>query len=219
MDLADANAYLSVIKAEEQRRRTSLLWDGHPEAAEAAYEQWLSIDVPFVNELCLVFLVALRHHVERCVLHFAACAELNGQPIKKAEYERRVAELQRPRSHTVDWDTVQKRLKLTGCAQYETVEVLRLLGNAYKHDPSMRPSPALLKHLKLDPNLGYAQIPESGELQQGLASIAGLPEDADYCNIAQRFVERVQEFLQDVQAHNLLSRVLWGKASFKHVGH
>ena len=64
MDLAEAKAYLSVIKAEE-RRRAILRRDEEP---DIAYDQRLFTDAPFISELCLVFLVSARHHVERGLL-------------------------------------------------------------------------------------------------------------------------------------------------------
>ena len=99
------------------------------------------------------------------------------------------------------------------------VQALRLLANAYKHDPGKAPSVKLLTHLRLDPTLTYAQLPESGDLQKGLALVAGLPGDAEYCEIAERFVEHVQEFLTDVRTHNALSRVKGGRASLTDFDH
>lgn len=214
MDLADAKGYLSVIKAEE-RRRATLLRDEDP---DFAYDQWLFTDAPFISELCLVFLVSLRHHVERRLLHFAACAADAGQPIKRADYEERVEELLYLRADK-RWKEIEKRLDVAHCAHYATVEALRLLANAYKHDPKKQPNKELLTHLGLDLTLTYAQLPESKELQKALALIVGLAGDAEYCDITERFVERVQEFLNDLQARNALSRVNWGKVSLTDFAH
>ena len=69
-DLSEAKGYLSVIKA-ERRRRASLLREEDP---NAAYDQWLFVDRPFVNEFCLMFLVSLFREIERRLLQLAARA-------------------------------------------------------------------------------------------------------------------------------------------------
>jgi hypothetical protein len=58
---------IAVIRAEQQRR-ASLLTDEDP---NFAYDHWLFKDEPFVNELCLMLLVTLRHHVERELVRLA----------------------------------------------------------------------------------------------------------------------------------------------------
>lgn len=211
MDLTDAKAYLSVVRAEEQRR-VSLLSDDDP----GAYDQWLFTDAPFISELCLVFLVALRHHIERRLLYFAACAVDAGQPIARVDYEKRLADMLRLRGPR-QWEEIEKRLHVANCAP--TIETLRLLANAYKHDPKKQPTKQLLTYLRLDVTLTYAELPESDELRKGLALSVGLPGDAAYCDITERFVERTQEFLNDLQARNVLSRVKGGRVSFKDIAH
>ena len=62
----------------------------HP---DAAYDQRLFYDAPFLNELCIVFLVALRHHIERRLTLFAACAADAGRPITRQEFSARMKEL------------------------------------------------------------------------------------------------------------------------------
>jgi hypothetical protein len=213
MELADAKAYLDVIKAEEQRR-VGLLPD-HP---DAAYDQWLFHDEPFINELCIVFLVALRHHIERRLMILAACAADGGRPLSKQEFSARKKQLS-DLKFDKKWDEVDKRLGPEHCAHYRVIEALRLLANAYKHEPNMEPDGRLLAHLHRDPSLRYAPMPESGDLQKGLGIIVGLPADASYSQIATAFVERVQEFLDDVTARNTISPVKWGRASLLDFAH
>jgi hypothetical protein len=50
-------------------------------------------------------------------------------------------------------------------------------------------------------------LPESGELQKGLALLVGLGGRAGYADITERFVEHAEEFVNDVQSRNLLSKV------------
>ena len=213
MELTDAKAYLDVIKTEEQRRAERLT--DHP---DAAYDQWLFHDAPFINELCIIFLVALRHHIERRLIFLAACAADGARPITKQEFFARMKELSGLKKNA-KWDEIRKRLTLEQCAHYPVIEALRHLANAYKHDPNLEPDNPLLKSLGLDPNLTYAPIPESGELQEGLGMKVGLPANASYSDIATSFVERVQDFLDDVRARNAISPVKWGRVSLLDVAH
>lgn len=50
-------------------------------------------DLPFLHDLSLLFFVAIRHHIERRLIYFAACATGHGNAIKHAEYEVRLKEL------------------------------------------------------------------------------------------------------------------------------
>jgi hypothetical protein len=89
----------------------------------------------------------------------------------------------------------------------------------YKHDPRNQPDKELIVFLGLDTKLTYAALPESGELQRGLALLVGLPEKGGYAEIAERFVEHAEEFLKDVQSRNLLSKVNWGRVSLIDFAH
>jgi hypothetical protein len=208
MNLKHARAYLAVIRAEEQRRSDAL----DREDPNFAYDEWLFTDGPFIGELCLIFLVAIRHHIERQLLHFAACAADNGRRINRAQYRTRVDELQRM-PNAKRWSEVEKRLSVHSCSHDRAIEALRLLANAYKHDPRKQPAVELLTHLGLNCTLTYADLSESGELQKGLARIVGLADNAGHCEIAERFVERVEAFLADVQTRTKLSIVNWGRVS------
>jgi hypothetical protein len=137
MELTDARAYLDVIKAEEQRRAQLL-----PDHPDAAYDRWFFYDAPFINELCIVFLVALRHHIERRLIFLAACAADGGRPITKEEFLARVKELSNLKA-SARWDEISGRLTPDRCAHYHVIEALRHLANAYKHDPSLEPDDRL----------------------------------------------------------------------------
>jgi hypothetical protein len=48
-----------------------------------------------LNELCIVFLVALHHHIERRLIVFAACTADGGKPITGSEFKDRMKELKK----------------------------------------------------------------------------------------------------------------------------
>lgn len=214
MEISDARAFLDLVTA-EARRREQLLSDAEP---DYAYDQWMFSDLPFLHDLSLLFLVAIRHHIERRLLYFAACATGHGNPIKRAEYDQRIRALLKM-SPGKRWMEIDARLAASQCVRYQSIEALRLLANSYKHDPGLQPCHELIVHLGLDTNLTYAPLPESGELQKGLALLVGLPEKSGYADITEKFVEHAEEFLEGVRCRNQLSKVDWGKVSFTNVAH
>lgn len=199
---------ISVIRAEQQRR-DSLLTDEDPNFAS---DQWRFTDAPFVNELCLMLLVALRHQVERELVGLAARAADEGKEVSSQHYKEKVRQLRHKNSKTM-WEKINDRLKLKSCNGYKPMEALRLLANSYKHDQSMEPFQGLLKLLNLEIGVNYAPLPESEALQEGLATFIGLEKHADYCDIIERFVEIASDFLVNVQSRTKLSKVKWGKVS------
>jgi hypothetical protein len=214
MEISDAKSFIGLV-TEEARRRQALLENADP---DYAYDQWIFTDLPFLHDLSLLFLVAIRHHIERRLLYFAACAMGHGSAIKRAEYDLRMkALLALPLGKR--WKEIEARLSPTKCAHYPSIEALRLLANSYKHDPRNQPDKELIVFLGLDSMLTYATLPESGELQKGLALLVGLPEKAGYAEITERFVEHAEEFLKDVQSRNLLSKVNWGSVSLIDFAH
>ena len=62
-------------------QRTEMMW--------VAINRFLSLCVP----VAIVFLVALRHHIERRLTLFAACAADAGRPIARQEFSARMKEL------------------------------------------------------------------------------------------------------------------------------
>jgi hypothetical protein len=209
MDSRLAKSIIEVIR-QEKNRRASLLKGENPDFAD---DQWLFRDLPFIAELCLMLLVALRHQVERELIGFAACAADGGNEISPQQYHKRVDELRR--GGQWDWKNIEPRLKLKSCIGEEQIEALRLLANCYKHDTSKEPDEKLLKLLGLQTGVRYAQLPESEGLREGLAVFTGLDKDADYCEIAETFTDIVDCFLTDVRKKNKLSRVKWGAASLR----
>jgi hypothetical protein len=203
-----AKNILEIIRSEEERR-ISLLDD---KDSDAAYDQWVFKDAPFLAELCLMLLVALRHQVERELVVLAARAANDGKEIDGKQCQKRVKELQDlPLSKR--WKTIEARLKPQCCLGAEAIEALRLLANSYKHDPSKEPAEDLLKLLNLEVGVNYAPLPESDALREALAASVGLNQDADYCDIAETFLDIVDIFLTDVRRQPQISRVKWGAAS------
>jgi len=205
----DARFFKGVIAVitDEQERRALLLSDEDPNLVD---DQWLFRDLPFVNELCLMLLVALRHQVERELVGLAARASDDGKQITGQQYWARVRDVREQLRRRDGWKDMNAKLSLESCGGYESMEALRLLANSWKHDPSMGPDQKLLRLLKLKPEDTYAQLPESLALQKGLAVFVGLNNDATYCDIAGRLVDIADGFLVEVQNRNRLSAVKRG---------
>ncbi len=188
----------------EQARRTSLLKDKDP---SIAYDQWLFTDEPFLNELCLMFLVTLRHQLDRELVGLAARADAGGNEISHHQYQEKVESLQitsKKGKKRLNWKKISKTLNLT--EEDESTKALRLLSNSYKHDISMQSDKGLLELLSLETGVNYAPLPESDTLRKKLAVFIGLGEDADYCDIAEQFVDKASGLLTKVQSRIKLGR-------------
>ncbi|MGH9733809.1 MAG: hypothetical protein ACRD8A_04375 [Candidatus Acidiferrales bacterium] len=168
MDLQIARGILDLVRTEGQRR---LALKGEP--ADSAYDQWLFEDEPFLNDVCLLLLVAVRHHVERELALLAACAVARvGPSISRHQYLRNVLSTRRKGG----WKDVEIALNLQSFPEWgSAMETLRLLANCVKHEPTQEPDEELLRHLKLPLkppgkfNVSYAPIPESSCFKEGLA--------------------------------------------------
>lgn len=204
---------INVIRM-EQDRRSSILKDQDP---NIAYDQWLFTDEPFLNELCLMVLVTLRHQIERQMVALSARADKSGKEISGEQYQEKVKQLQKTnkKGKTIGWDwpKIWKRLNKQIYQKYRPIEALRLLSNSYKHDPSMEPDEELLSFLSLETGVNYASLSESDELRKGLAVLIGLSEDADYCEIVKQFIEIASHFLAEMETQTKLSKVKWGPVS------
>ena len=210
MDTYIFNDFLNVIR-KNYEQRASLLRQEYP---DIAYDQWQFTDLPFINELCLLVLIALRHQIERELVGLAARATGNGEEITGQQYTKNVEKLRiktlKGNNTGWKWNDIESRLKLHSFENYKLMDALRLLVNLYKHDPTKTPSKELLKYLKLDIDVPYAPITESEKFRKGLASFIGLVEDADFCNITERFVEIANDFLTNVESKVILSKVNLG---------
>jgi hypothetical protein len=204
---------ISVIRTEKERRNSIL--KGLDQNIE--YDQWLFTDAPFICELCLMFLVTLRNQIERELVGLAARADAGANEISGREYKEKVTQLRKTNSRGEsigwNWDEIDRRLKFKSCDKYKFIEALRLLSNLYKHDTSMMPDEKLLKLLQLPTGVNYASLSESDALQEGFANFLGLGNDADYCDIADRFVDLASDFLAIVKSQTTLCEVKWGAVS------
>ena len=198
MDTRILKDILAVIKAEQQRR-ASLLVDVDPNLAN---DLWLFRGEPFVNELCLMLLVALNHQIEGELVRVAARAT-NDREISRDQYQKEVRKLARPGGR----ETINIRLKLESCTGHKSIQALRFLANSYKHHPSMEPNEKLLDWLNLEVGIPYAPLAESHALQEGLADFIGLGKDATFCDITEHFINIANGFLADVQKRTQMSRV------------
>lgn len=213
MDTKFSKEIIAIIKAEEQRR-SSLRTDEDP---NIAYDRWLFEDEPFVNELCLMFLVTLNHQVERELVWLAARAADDGKEISGQQYHEKVKQLKKQlrKDYQKTWEEIKDRLGLKSYEGYGCLEALRFLANSYKHDPSMEPNGKLLDKLNLQTGVNYAPLPESEGLRKGLAEFICLGEDTGYCDIAVRFVDIAGDFLAKVESRKGVSPVKWGPVSLK----
>lgn len=205
-------AMVVVIEAERERR-ASLVSD--PDA-DWFWDQWLYTHAPFVGELSLMLLLALRHQIERELISLAAQATEDREEISGQEYRARVEKLRvvdKKGEKVWDWATIHDRLKTNRYGRYQAIKVLRFLANSYKHD-LLEPDRGLLKQLKLDTGAKYAPLSESEVLRQRLAGCVGLEKDADYCDIARAFVRTATDFIEFVRGQTNLSRINWGPVSF-----
>jgi len=200
---------IGVIR-KERKRRMALLSDD-PDVADYV---WLSTDEPFINDLCLMLLVAVHHQVEREIVRLAARAIGDEEPLSQNQYEQR---LEIERGHWGKWKTrrtVIAKLNLASFPEWDTsMETLRLLANSYKHAPSGKPFSDLLTHLNLDRTRTYAPLVDSNSLREGLAASLDLNNDADYCAIAEELLNRVGTFLAAARQQPGLSQVKRGGLS------
>lgn len=210
MDTQLAKNVIGVIRAERDSRRASLR-DQDP---DVAYDVWVFRDEPFINELCLMLLVAIRHHVERELVWAAARVTSDRRPLKGDEYSQRVQDERQKLRTQNGWSELAVKLELHTFTEWaSSMETLRLLANSYKHDPASRPDRKLLEHLHLDWSLNYGPLPESPALRTGLAAYLDLEERADYCDIAEELLRRADTFVAEVQRRPDLSPVKWGPVS------
>jgi len=213
MDTKVLKDMITVIRT-EQKRRTSLLQNADP---DFAYDNWLFTDGPFLNELCLIFMVALRHQIERDLVGLAARANETKNEISGKQYQENITKVRRTnnagKNTGWDWKEIYKRLDLKNCDNYIFVEALSLLSNSYKHEHSMEPNDELLSLLRLGIGVNYASLPESDALREGFAKFIGIKEDSDFCDIAEQFIDISKNFLINVESRANLCKVKWGPVS------
>ena len=207
---------IDVIRV-ERKQRSDRLDDEDP---NIAYDQRWMFDEPFINEMCLMVLVALRHQVERRLAFLAARVDVR-PTITRKQYQQNVKD-QRKHFKTRGkkqngGKNVIATLNLNSFPAWNTsMKTLQLLSNCLKHEPTQAPDENLLDHLNLPLKpkgrhiIGYSSLPESRCFREGLAISIDLPKDADYGMIADTFIDLAEQFLKNVQQGTVLARVTGG---------
>lgn len=203
MNAQAARDMLVVIRAERQRRLDAL--SGIEE--EWQWDQWTFSDEPFINEMCLVLLVAIRHLLERELLRLVVRAGTAG-PIPSDRYWEMVETERRGFRGKGGWKNLAAKLNLDAWPAWNgSLKTLQLIANTYKHEPGYaKPGQDLLTHLGLDPvieeeplKVTYASLAESRHFREALALHLDLPKDADYTAIAQEYLAAVERFVAEVE--------------------
>ncbi|HLE57757.1 MAG TPA: hypothetical protein VJB15_11795 [Rhodothermia bacterium] len=215
MNTAVVKDLIAVIRTERDRRIPTLE-DEHPDYAA---DRWLFTDEPFLNELGLVLLVAIRHQLEGELIRLAARVTDDRHEMSGDEYRQRIED-ERERLRTDGWKFLIAKLRLQAFPEWNTsLKTLQLLANDYKHNPSHGPGEDLLKHLGLNPMISrsptvrYAPLPESRHFREALALSLNLDSAADYSAIADGFLSRAERLLADVEQQLGLSPVKCGPVS------
>jgi hypothetical protein len=211
MDTSVAKDMIRVIRAELDSRKRDFRATEDPDMGDL----WPAMGEPFFNELCLALLLAISHHVERELVLLVAQVAGNGRELDGEEYGKLVQKAREQLNKgKAGWEAFTQVLNLNSAIEWGSMQMLRHLANAYKHQPFSAPSKALLKYLGLDTGRNYASLPESPTLKEGLAAFLNLPDSADYCDIADELVARVDRFLAGVKGQKLvLSRIRFKIAS------
>jgi hypothetical protein len=196
----------------EQQRRFTIL---EKVDADVAYDQWLFTDEPFLNELCLMLLVAVRHQVEQELMRLSA--RVNDDAVTSIREHQKAAQDERQQWNTRDGKKkIITRLKLESISGWKSsMRTLQLVADNYKHSPLLKPDKKLLDHLGLDQTVTYGPLPESGRLREGLAAKINLPKDSSYCDIVEEFLIRAEQFLEEVKKLNGLSKARWYRLSYE----
>lgn len=184
-------------------------------------EDWLLVDEPFVNEICLVVLVAVYHQIERELVLLGARIAPGRDVISHADYEANVQRIKaavrdRP---TNGWQDLTRCLDLTNRPEWKSLQALRLIANGYKHDPFGGISGELLDHLGLSPTISespritYAGIADSLEFRERLAIYLGLAARSDYADIGEAFLSRAERFIGSIAELPQICRITSSRVS------
>ncbi len=212
MDSHIGKQMIEVIRSERQRladQLTILDREDH----DNAWEEWLFTVEPFINDMCLMVLVALRHQIERELVLVAARVN-SGATIDIRQYRQNV-KLQRDQLKKKDgWKNLIATLNLDSFTEWaHSMKTLQLLSNCLKHEPMQGPDDDLLRHLNLPLKpigpmiVGYLPLAESSCFREGLAASMDLPTDTDYCAIVDAFVDATNQFLVKVREHSSLAKI------------
>ena len=184
----------------EQLRRDCSIQDLSP---EEACDQILYIDEPFINELCLIVLVVLRHYIERELLVLAARTVKGKQSISMKEFKhnlKTLCNMNKKGDFTgINWEKVNGKINHEKLDKFYIIDCLRVVSNCYKHNIRMAPNKELLELLSLDQNPDkYDSLIDSKAIQSSLARIVDVNKNASYKEIFEKFIEVADAFLKKV---------------------
>jgi hypothetical protein len=123
------------------------------------------------------------------------------------QYKKNVHKTREELRRGKGWKKLSTMLKLESCEGYESIEILRLLTNSYKHHPFMEPDRDLVKKLRIDTIVNFAPLLESDIIREKIADLIDLSSSSSYCDITERFIEITTRFLASVQVKIELSKI------------
>lgn len=153
MDTIHARRILDVVtdvRRQALEEHEELAHDEAPLSAEAADANWVLLDRPFINELCLMLMVWLRHELERELVKLVARKTSDGKDLTQDQYWQAVDDWQEDlRRDSSKWKTVTRELELSVFSEeMKIMEALKRVSNLYKHSPWTTPDEDLLSHLQ-----------------------------------------------------------------------
>jgi hypothetical protein len=194
---------IGVIRDEANRRADANDEQAKDDTHGLAGDTWLFTDLPFIREFCILILIGIWHQVERELVWLAACAADTGEVVDAEEYRKLVSierDLYRSRKTR---EAVLAKLGITTLPDW--MLVLKFIAECYKHDPAAWPDRRLLDILSL-PTIPterlvrwYASLPESSLIEDGLVRYLGLPKEANFCDIADEFLSRAEQYLAELR--------------------
>jgi hypothetical protein len=205
MDIHMAKEVIRIIRTERDKKLKSV-------KTEEDHYYYYGIEEPFINEFCLMLLVAIRHEIERELTLFIAYKTSAGSEYKKFMAGKTSLERGHEENEFRLW-LKEERKRLDGLTKdkkkgwkafysevgldaetIEWLEILRELSNSYKHD-IWTYKKNFLEKLGLPTEKLYMTLSESPAIREKLAESVGLASDADYCLIAEAFVNRASDLL------------------------
>jgi hypothetical protein len=196
MNTAVATAAIQVLRDEAQR----ILARFEADDPEQGYERWLWEGQRFIADLALSILLAIHHEIERDLVLLAARSRDNGRRLTVAEYQERVKQERESLKGSKGHKALVTRLGLMTLADWRSIELLRLLSNSYKHNPEAEPDSKLLAFLYLERGVPYAPIAESDAVRKGLLTFLDLPDEGDFCDVADELLTRSARFVASAAA-------------------
>lgn len=201
MNTKMAQEVIRIIRVERNERLERLERLERAKTEEDDYYYQI-IEEPFINELCLMLLVAIRHEIERELTIFIAKKTSERKGHTHYDFGEWVKEERKRLDGLVrekGWSAFYSELELeTGTRKW--LEILRELSNSCKHD-AWGCSKRLIRKLNLPEKQLYMAPAESPSIREALAKSVGLASDADYLTIAETFVNLASALLSNFKVN------------------